>query len=65
MPLRRVGGEGEHRLEERLELKRRSHFADESDRVRAGVPEAMRRSSLDDGGLPGSERHLLAPDLEA
>ena len=46
-------------------LERRSHFTDKSDRVRAGVPEAMRCSGLDGGDLAGPERDLLPPDLQA
>ena len=59
-----VGGEREHRLEQRLELQRRPDLADEPDRLVAGVPELVRRSGLDDRDLAGPERQLLAADLQ-
>ena len=60
-----VGSEREHRLEQRLELERRPHFADEADRLLACVPEAVRGAGLDGGDLAGPEQELLAAGLQA
>jgi hypothetical protein len=60
-----VGGEREHRLEQRLELERRPHLADKPDRLVARVPELVRRARLDNGDLAGPEGQLLPADLQA
>src|SRR5207245_1070487 len=59
-----VDGEREHRLEQRLELQRGPHLADEANLVLAGVPEAVRHPRLDRRDLAGAERQLLSADLQ-
>ena len=51
-----VGREGEHRLEQRLELQRRPHLAHEVRDVVAGVPELVRRSRRHDEPLARARR---------
>jgi hypothetical protein len=65
LPIRlAVCGQREHRLQQRLELERRPHFADEAHLAVARVPEAMRSSGLDDEHLVALERQLVSADLE-
>ena len=56
-----VCGEREHRLDQRLELERGAHLAEEARVGVAGVPEAMRRARLDRHDLAGPGDDLLAP----
>ena len=60
-----VGGEGEHRLEQRLELEGRAHLADEVGLFLAGVPELVRRAGRDGQPLAGAGDELLPADPEA
>src|SRR5436190_1754641 len=59
-----VGGEGEHRLEQRLELEGGPHLADERRLVVAGVPELVRRPRRNRQAPAGARDELLAADLE-
>src|SRR5204862_2461437 len=60
-----VGCEGEHRLEQRLELKRGPDLADELRDVVARVPETVTRPGGNRQPLPGPCNGLHASDLEA
>ena len=56
-----VGGEGEHRLEEPLELERRADLAAEAGPCVAGVAEAVHGARLDGDDLSGAGDDLRAP----
>ena len=60
-----VGGEREHRLDQRLELQRGPDLADEVRDLVAGVPELVRRAGGHGEALAGAGDELLAADLEA
>ena len=67
-PLRLVlpsGSEREHRLDQRLELERRAHLADEPRPALAGVPEAMRRAGRHGQDLARAGDQLPVADPEA
>src|SRR5437763_4749786 len=59
-----VGGEREHRLEQRLELQRRADLADEPDRLIARVPETVRGAGLERYELARAEGLLLPAGLQ-
>jgi hypothetical protein len=60
-----VGGEVEHRLDQRLEGERGAHLADEARLDVAVVPEAMDDTRLDDDDLARPGLQPLAADLHA
>jgi hypothetical protein len=60
-----VGGQGEHRLEQRLELQCGADLADELCDVVTGVPEPVRCAGRDGQTVSRSRDELLAPDAEA
>ena len=60
-----VGGEPEHRLDQRLELERRADLGAEARGALARVPELVRRARLDHEGLADAGDVPLASDLEA
>ena len=59
-----VGGEPEHRLDQRLELQRRADDTVEHDRLVAVVPERVSRAGLDSAVSPCSSRIALAADAQ-
>src|SRR4029453_8333195 len=60
-----LGCEPEHRLDQLLELQRRTHLADEVSLVRARVPELVRRSGRNGDPLAGAGEDFLAAETEA
>jgi hypothetical protein len=56
--------EGEHRLDQRLELERRAYLAEEACLALAGVPEAVRRAGRDRCNVAGLRHHLLISDAK-
>jgi len=58
-------GEGEHRLDQRLELERGPYLAEETCLALAGIPEAMGGARRDHGDVAWSCEERLLADAEA